>query len=231
MNTIIIGERYKEKLEKPLKIHGFEAFWLPGNPNVDPRLASHSDLSVFLYGKTAVLANYLKDSEIVKLLTKRGINVIISKETQNIKYPRDINLCALTVGERLLHNIEYTDCIIKEFKFTDFVHINQGYARCTALAVNENCIITADAGIADAAVKIGIDVLKIQKGFIKLDGFDEGFIGGAAFKAGDTIYFTGEINYHPDGKRIVDYIKERGLDCVCLTKEAPFDIGGAIYIA
>ncbi len=229
MKTILIGERYREKLESSLYKHGILPFWLPENPDLDPRLSAHIDLSVFKHGKTIVIANYLEAHEIVNYLTSRGYDVKISKTSQGVAYPKDVNLCASVIGNKLLHNIKYTDPEILKLGLNE-LQIKQGYARCTALIVDNNSIITADPGIADATERNGIDVLRISSNGIVLEGFDSGFIGGASYKAEDTIYFTGDIKMHSNANQICEFISKRGLECCSLTKERPFDIGGAVYI-
>jgi hypothetical protein len=41
----MIGERYLEKLGTALESMNTEVIWIPDNPNVDPRLRGHVDLS------------------------------------------------------------------------------------------------------------------------------------------------------------------------------------------
>lgn len=230
MKNLLIGERYREKLEIPLHNLGFSPFWLPKNPELDPRLGFHTDLSVFLYDKNIVLSLHLYNiNELVNLLTNRGYTVLCCEKEQKTVYPDDVNLCAAVVGDRLLHNSKYTDKIIKSIQSLKPLHINQGYARCTLLSVGDG-IITADQGIANKAEAAGIDVLRIRDGEIELDGFDTGFIGGASFVAGNTVYFTGDIYKHPDSDAIAEFISRHGLSICSLTSGALFDIGGAVYL-
>ena len=107
----------------------------------------------------------------------------------------------------------------------------QGYARCSVCVVDENSIITADRGIAAAARKNGIDVLMIRPGFIALDGFPYGFIGGAAFKiAADILSFTGTLDRHPDKAAIEDFLSAKKIKPVYITHYPIFDIGGALPV-
>ena len=212
-------------------LRGFSPFWLPENSDIDPRLGSHTDLSIFVYERYIVAAAYLKENaELVKLLTNRGYIISFSSASQGKAYPNDINLCATVIGKFLLHNTAYTDTLINEIQNLIPIHVNQGYARCTALAVDKNSIITSDNGIAAAAKRNGLDVLLIEAGGITLEGFDMGFIGGAAFKSGNKIYFTGDINSHPNVEAIVEFLKERNIEYDCLSEGELFDIGGAIVL-
>ena len=230
MNEIIIGEKYRKKLEIPLILAGFSPIFLPKNPDIDPKLDSHADLSMFIHKNTVILAPYLKRNWIVNYLTNRGFEVKISTSKQSPIYPGDVELCALLVGERIIHNFNFTNELIKNISGLRKVHVRQGYCRCTALAV-KNALITSDKGIYKAAIEAGIETLLIGNKGILLEGFDEGFIGGCCFEAKGKIYFTGDISKHPDYLNIVNFIRAHGMDYICLTDDPLFDIGGAVYLA
>lgn len=71
----------------------------------------------------------------------------------------------------------------------------------------------------------------IQPGFIKLPGYDAGFIGGSAVKLSkDILAFTGHLNAHPEKKQICNYIQARGITIEYLTEEPCFDVGSMIPI-
>ncbi len=229
MNVLIVGERYKKKLESSIKAHGFDVFWLPKNTNIDEKLSSHSDLSVFIYKKTAILAKYLEGSRLVNFLTNRGYDVIISDICQSERYPWDINLCAALIGDKMLHCIKYTDVKILDLQL-DYIDVKQGYSRCNCLPL-DNSIITSDRGIVACAKSHGIETLLIEEDGIILEGYNRGFIGGASFVCGDTVYFTGDIYKHPSGKIISDFIIEHNYKICCLSEETLFDIGGAVVVS
>ena len=228
MKILVVGEKYREKLEKPLLSNEFDVFWLPNNSKIDKRLSGHTDLSVFYYKNTVILADYLREDILVKKLTNIGYNVIISDIEQSDKYPGDINLCAAVVDDKLLHCIKHTDPAISALGLK-YCNVNQGYARCSSLVI-KNSIITSDKGIARAAAENGIEHLLIDDDGIILDGFDKGFIGGASFVAEETVYFTGDILKHKSGQIIVDFITHKQYTICCLTNEQLFDIGGAVVL-
>lgn len=217
MKTLLIGERYREKLEKHLILQDFSPIWLPDNPLLDKRLSPHTDLSVFKYNDILILGAHLGTETIVNNLTNRGYRVKICGAEQSCAYPKDVNLCAALIGNKVLHNSNYTDPEILALGLEN-IYVKQGYARCTALIIDDKSIITADNGIASAAKRCGIDVLLISDEGIILDGFDKGFIGGASFMAGDTVYFIGDINRHPDGAAICEFIQCHGVNYCSLTK-------------
>ncbi len=144
-------------------------------------------------------------------------------------YPEDCAYNAACTGRYLIGNTDYLDrAVISEARRQDIeiLHVRQGYARCNVLPVDETSIITSDRGIYDSVHDI-LDVLLISPGNILLKGFPYGFIGGTAGRIGDTVYFNGDIDAHPDGKAIRGFIEKRGLDIVCFDHPLE-DIGSII---
>lgn len=57
--------------------------------------------------------------------------------------------------------------------------VTQGYARCSAIPVGRGCV-TEDPSIERALKARGVPVLRVPSGLALLEGFERGFIGGAA---------------------------------------------------
>lgn len=232
--SIIIGSKYAKILKKPLEKIGILPLLVPENPNVDPRLSGHADLSVFhAGGKRLYLAQHLKDTDFAEKLSRLGAELEFPEFHQKREYPSDAYLNARAVGKKLIYGKNVTaGFIVKCFtNHSDVVLIGsrQGYAGCSVCVVDENSIITADAGIAKAAVKHGIDVLCIENGHIDLPGFEYGFIGGSSFKLSkDELAFTGVLDEHPDKKEIMSFLASKSVEPVFLTDRKIFDIGGGI---
>ena len=234
--ALLIGRGYRALLEKALINQGFRVFWMPDNTALDPRLASHADLSALRLdsergGKTVILSGSVCWSrELVSYLINNQYIIKTAVNTQTPTYPGDASLCACAVGNRLIHNSRVSDAAVLHESCGEYIDVRQGYAKCSVCAVDDNSIITADSGIASAAKKNGISVLQVRPGHIALDGFDYGFIGGASFRSGSAVYFTGSLDAHPDGVRIADFISSRGKTAVSLTNEPLFDIGSAVVL-
>ena len=234
--ALLIGDRYRSKLEKALIAQGFRVFWMPYNTALDPRLAAHADLSALRLdggrsGKAIVFSGSVCRGEALdSYLINNNYVIINALASQGPNYPCDASLCACAVGKRLIHSRHVSDeAILREF-CGEYIDVRQGYARCSVCAVDDSSVITADAGIAAAAERAGITVLRISPGHVALDGFSYGFIGGASFCCGSTVYFTGSLAAHPDGSRIADFISARGKASVCLTDMQLFDIGSAVVV-
>jgi len=146
------------------------------------------------------------------------------------KYPSNIIYNAACTGKFFLHNLKYTDPeLLKAASSMQQIHVPQGYTKCNTLIIDENSIITSDKGIAKAC-SCKMDVCLITPGYIKLQGFDYGFIGGSSGRIDNTIVFNGDISKHPDYKKITDFIKARDLDIKYFTEYPLEDIGSIIVL-
>jgi len=227
-----VGETYASTLESALKPYGVRVLSCPDNPFVDGRLRSHIDLSVFHLGENNfVLSTSAAQSDFESQLRELGAEILISELRQAPVYPNDANLCALSLGSRAYHNINISDGLIRERFLGRFTHVAQGYAKCAVCPVTEHAAITSDVGMAKILFKYGLDVLEIAPGSIVLEGFSEGFIGGAAFKlAPDILAFTGRLDSHPDKAAILGFLKKHRVKAVFLSSAPITDMGSVLPI-
>lgn len=226
---LAIGERYRNQLEEALHEQNAQVIWLPDNPDVDERLAGHADLSVFS-GDSVVIASNRAYSTIVNFLTCEAV-ILESARKQGPIYPMDAALCACSTGKYIICNPKTVDPAILEHANATLIPTNQGYTNCVVCVVSNDAIITADNAIASRAEQAGMDVLKIQPGYIKLDGFEYGFIGGASFLLNQNkLAFTGMLSGHPDKDDILAFLKKHNVEPAFLTQTPIFDIGGAVAL-
>lgn len=145
------------------------------------------------------------------------------------KYPDNIIYNAACTGRFFIHTLKYTDLeLIKILPETlEYIDVPQGYTKCNTLIVDENSIITSDVGIYNSCYG-KLEVLLIEKGYIKLQGFDYGFIGGASGRVGSTIIFNGDVTLHPDYEKIAAFIEDRDLKIKYFTEYPLEDIGSII---
>lgn len=233
--SIIIGEKYRQKLEPALIKKDISTLWMPDNAFIDPRLSGHADMTaIHLGGKEFVISEPFMREELnyVKSLTILGLKIYPSEISQEGRYPLDSSLNACISGNYLIHNQKITDpAVADHLKDKKMLDVRQGYAKCSICPVDENSFITSDKGIAASAKSAGLDVLLISPGYIELEGFDTGFIGGSAFKIShDELAFTGTLEHHPDKDAIEEFLKKKNVRPVRLTDETLFDIGSGIPV-
>lgn len=227
---LIIGERYTHLLKNSPYLSSETVVWMPDNPLLDPRLAGHADLNILKTGTKDLMVSSCLASTFVTHLT----NVEISVHLVNVagkQYPEDAGLCICQTGKYILYNPKTaSETALKHLNGVS-IAVTQGYTKCSVCVVSEDAIITSDRIIAIRAENAGLNVLHIHPGFIKLDGFDYGFIGGSTFMLNkETLAFTGHFDHHPDSDRIMQFLKAQGVRPVFLTKRKIFDIGGAILL-
>ena len=233
--TVLIGEKYTELLEKPLEKLGINAVPVPDNGYVDSRLSGHGDLSVLhMGGKILWLAPHLRRSRFAERLNSMGFALDYLDILQSAAYPGDAQLNVCICGKYAICNKSIVSAeIVSNLTDSGFeiLDCRQGYAKCSVCVVTEGAIITADRGVEAVAREAGLDVLLIEPGYIALDGFDYGFIGGSSFKISRSkLAFTGTLDTHPSKMDILHFLKAHEVEAVYLTERPIFDIGSGIPI-
>ena len=227
-----VGEAYASEIGRALTLYGVELLVCPKNPAVDARLSSHIDLSVFHLGENSFfLSKHAAESSFASELRRIGAEISVSEESFAPVYPGDAFLCALSAGGKVFHNTKFTDRTLKSRLADRLVHVAQGYAKCAVCLLTESAAMSADRGMISALRACGMDVLEISRGFIGLEGFAEGFIGGAAFKiAPDILAFTGTLERCAGRREIEAFLQKHGIHPVYLTDRPLFDLGSVIPI-
>lgn len=195
--------------------------------------ADHADMQILSLDNGEIFLIKNNDSFNKRISALAGSERITLTENaiETFRYPDCVKLNILTVGRLALMNLGHCDKTaadrLKAIGY-ELVHINQGYARCSAAPVSSRAVITSDAGVSAALRAHGVDVLDITEGHIGLCGQYGGFIGGASFLHGGTLCFFGDISPHPDCRRIELFCEKHGVNVKSLSDEQLFDIGGAV---
>ena len=156
------------------------------------------------------------------------------------QYPADVLYNAVVTERFMICNIK-TVCkdIIDATKYIypdiKIINVKQGYTKCNMVVLDDSHFITEDAGIAKAIADLaekehleGLECLLVRPGYVKLPGYDRGFIGGASGRIGNDIWFNGDISQHPDFDRIKAFIDKCGLGLRYLPGAELTDIGSII---
>ena len=231
--TLIIDSRmYRQSKEKLLSM-GYKLIEITSQSFLDEPVSGHPDMFITkLDGKTFI------DTAIHDLFTfvpERRIEQISAfSENEIAKYPNDVKFNCAVVGNKIICNENYVAEQIMNYAAVNaykIIHTNQGYAKCSTVIVDNNAVITEDNSIESACINSGIDVLKIDKGFIKLNGYDYGFIGGSCGLIENNILaFNGCIEAHPQYNKIKTFCKNRGVEPVSLCNLPLYDVGSIIRL-
>jgi hypothetical protein len=222
------------ELVKSLNILGIDVITVGSCTNLGRAIRDHADMIIHHLGSKKIVIQK-SQKELISAFINKGFDVIPSYRVAGNGYPNDVILNAARVGNYLFAKSSVLDESIGNYCEKNNVKIideNQGYAKCSTVVVDENSIITADPSIAEAAGKIGMDVLAIESGYVGLKGYDYGFLGGACGKISkDIIAFTGKIELHPDYERIKIFCSDRNIKIISLSESPLIDVGGIIPLA
>ncbi len=199
--------------------------------NSDNAESAHADMQILSIGSDIFLiGNNDRFNNTIRSLTDSRIFYTDRTITQ-FRYPECVLLNAAVIGKRAAANFRYCDPALKTYfldRGYELVNVAQGYTKCSTAVVSDNAAVTSDKSVASALEASSVDVLSISEGNIGLCERYGGFIGGASFLLGGTLYFTGDISKHPDGDRIRSFCKSHGVEVRSLTSEPLFDIGGVV---
>lgn len=205
---------------------GYGCVPIKEHPQLDTPVASHPDM-IFSSLWDGTLITDGRYSEECNYLFELGIEISASSRSIGKKYPSDIVFDALVFDGTVYGYIDFIAPEILQNR-KKAVFVKQGYTLCSTL-VTDKVAVTADKGIFNALCENGVNALKINGDGIGLDGYGCGFIGGASVyePLSDTVIFFGDITYHPDCKKILDFLYENG-HSVYYFKGLPLkDYGGA----
>lgn len=223
---LVISYKASEDFKIFLKENGFSFLETIPNPNLDPRIADHPDLSLFkIADKTlvvdeSVFSYYKEKLEGYKLI--KGASV-------GIKYPQDALYNVVRFKDFYIHN-DFTEKNIENFFSVNkisFLKVNQGYSRCSIIPL-KNSLITSDFGIYKA-LKDKLEIELVDEDNVYLDGFDKGFLGGTCGLVGNKLIFTGDISEHKVYQKIKDLCQRENIE-IAYPKTALVDLGSLIEI-
>ena len=229
---VMVGEKYINLLADPLKKRGINIIPVKGSAELPTPVSKHADMLMHHLGRDIFVSSKSNMSSIKKCIPQ--INLLRCEKEPIGKYPDDVSLNVLRVGKFAFGAKEHVSPdILRYFAGNDviFINVRQGYAKCSAAVVDEASVITADPGLCSALEKHNIRVLLISPGYMSLEGYNYGFIGGDCGKISrNEIAFTGVLDEHPDRKKIFEFLEKRKVFPVFLTNDVCFDVGSMIPV-
>ena len=232
MSSLVMSDEYS-KLCKAVERLGYKVIASDKILQFNKPEQRHIDMQMIKINNDIIL---LKECENLReFFSKSVYNIILSENNISHKYPSCVALNCLYIGNKLYGREDAIDNSVKEYcgkNKIEIVNVNQGYASCSTAIIGKNAAITADSTIHNALMQNGIDVLKIDNGNIKLNGYDYGFMGGACTMInGDTLMFFGDVRTHMNYYEIEKFCIIHNVKIINLLEGEPLiDIGGAIMI-
>ena len=191
----------------------------------------HADLLMRHLGSRELLLSPDQGALAVKLRERGGRPMLISRRLTP-EYPENVALNAALCGAVAFAKPDASAPELMDGldRHGYRLHaVRQGYAGCGCAVVTSRAVMTSDPGIAKAAGEEGIDCLLLTPGHIRCDGFDCGLIGGCCGKLGPRLLaWTGDVDRHPDAKRMRDFCASHGVELLTLGDGPLTDFGGII---
>ncbi len=226
---VVVDYRISNESVMTLKSYGFDVVFTKKLKNLYDAVDGHTDLQIVRVGEDIITCPECFEYYSDKLDKK----IICGHSELKSKYPEDVFYNAAIFGKFAVHNFRFTDSVLRECIKKNFLfemNVNQGYSKCSICIVSDRAIITEDESIIKKFSDTDIDVLKIEKGPVKLKGLDCGFLGGATGLYENKLFVNGELSYHTDGNKIKEFCKMHGVDIIELKNGKIHDIGSIFFI-
>ncbi len=227
----IMSEQIAKAFEEKTNI---KTISLPSFEKLDAPISSHADMlicvienNVFFYKEY-----YEAYKERFKDINEKYNVILVEKECSK-KYPFDVGLNVLVIGNKIFCNKKYVASEIitlAENLSYKIVDVKQGYSACSTLVIDENNAITGDKGMYFSLKNEGINVLLISPENIVLEGYNHGFIGGSGGIFKKTAYFFGNINEKKEYESVLSLLKNKECTSISVLKENLFDFGGIKFL-
>ena len=216
---------------------GFKVILLPRDERLQLPVRSHADMLLGVIKNDIFCSEkyFIENRDIFNAIEAYGYTVTTCKAELSQKYPQDIAFNMLFVGNSIIGKIDFIAEEIKEYaqrNKIELLRVKQGYSKCSTLLLGDDAIICADDGIISEAERINLSTLKIENSHdaITLQGYGYGFIGGASGVFGKNVYFAGNIDLHPQVKKIAEFLTKFGFDAISLCEDKLCDVGGIIFL-
>ena len=226
---VIIDNRMRQIEKQKLQNMGYEIIEIQTSPNVYTEISSHVDIFACKI-----------ENEIIVEPTQNINNIsnkIYGKDKVLSQYPFDIKYNVCIIGNKAIHNLKYTDEILKKELFNKgfkLINTTQGYTNCSIAVIDDRSAIVTDKGLNKILQKNGIDTLYLSNELdIKLLNGKQysnkrGFIGGCISRINNKIIVFGELKKIDSENKIREFIKKRNLEIIEFCGLDVIDYGGLI---
>ena len=195
----------------------------------DETIAGHPDIFICQLKDKLIIAPNTPHSVVASLQSasftlEKGFTSVGKEKHNSTSYN------VVITDKYIIHNRKYTDRIfLKNAENHKFIHINQGFARCSLLPLKEDNFLTSDKGIEKELSKYNLNCYYISPKEILLPGVPYGFIGGCMGIYQNTIFIIGNLDYHSQGKNLRTFLQFLHYEIVELYNGKLFDGGGLIF--
>jgi hypothetical protein len=230
MKKVLLDYRVSTTEKEVLYKYGYEAFIVPKSKDLYYAVCGHPDMLLHILDKHNIIVHKDMDISFISSLQSIGYNVVTSQNSLQSKYPYDVLLNGLSMGNFFLHNLKYTDSkLLYLLKGKKLLDVKQGYSKCSTAIISETAAMTSDIKIHEVLCSCGMDVLLLPPKYIELPSLDYGFIGGSCGLLDEgTIAFFGSLNKYKFGKEVMSFLIKHDVKPLFL-KDGPLIDRGTLF--
>ena len=163
-----------------------------------------------------------------------SLNLIPYKEGKtNVgeKYPEAASYNAVVTNDYLIHRIDITEPeILNNCPNLNKINVNQGFTKCSLLALKNNYFITCDEGIYKTLIKNNINLLLLSSKEILLQGHEYGFLGGCCGIWKNNLFILGSLHNYIDASKLKKFTELLGYTIIELYDGPLFDGGTILFM-
>lgn len=234
VRAVVVDGRAVSLIGRYIKTMGLEIIGTVKHPHLYEAVAFHPDMVLCPVGYGKIVVEPIMYEYYKKILEPYRVELLKGQSKLSRNYPLNIAYNISSVGNKAFLHHRYADSVaVKELEKASvkLIDVNQGYTKCATAVINDKGIITSDRSIYKRALENGIDALLIEPGYVKLEGFDYGFIGGCCGKIGNSLLvFAGDPSTHPNWAAMSDFLKKYKITVVSLFEGPLIDVGTVIPI-
>ena len=228
-DSICIINTENKIITNKLKEYGYSCIATEKSANVSEPISRHADV---LYLKTGDKEIYISDCQKNNIQLLKDLGYSVKEVSLSPGYKTESKLNMVVTDNTIICNPNI--CLQYNLSYLDkkIISVKQGYTKCSTIVLSDNDFITEDEGIYTTLKSVGKNCLLIEKGFVKLDGYDYGFIGGASMflENHSTLIFTGDITKHPNYNILKDFCNSINIEIDWINEIQLTDIGGMIHL-
>lgn len=229
--TTVFAHIDDNRLENVFKELSVKVIPVIQNELLDHPISQHADILCNYVGKLIFLVDK-NQNEFCKFIEyNNGKSVII----ENIKspYPNDCLLNFADIGDYIICNRSIlSEKIVKYLPRKPIIDVKQGYSKCSICICGHNSVITDDKSVYNAVLQYNnINSLLIEKGSVRINKYDYGFIGGCCGLIDrNLLFFNGDLSLHSDFDKIKNFLYDNDINYIDIKEKPLTDIGSIIPI-
>ncbi|MBR5521606.1 MAG: hypothetical protein IKU54_06385 [Oscillospiraceae bacterium] len=225
MKKCIINFEDKDIIEKMREL-GYDCIPVIKSDCVSGPISQHSDVLYLKTDNNEIIVSACQKPNF-RYLEESGYHIVVC-DILKPGYRTESWLNFIVNNDYIIYNPETAYKIIVD---KNKIVVKQGYTRCSTICVNSRAYITDDENIFNTLLKNNLDCLKIEKGDIKLEGYDYGFIGGASVKLNDNeILFFGDLKNKKDKSNVISFLKKYNVKPIFIENKEMHDIGSVLIL-